>query len=174
MLTKVLSVRKPYQPTRQLWREPGKWISRIITKDAILLTIDQWCTQCRLVNHSYPTLVKNMNDKCGILTSRPIVVWKECICGVIACRDICSWRFAVGTTFSSCLIVSMRAVRASARLVSIGVSRILVSYDRTRGGGLNMQAMSNTKWSRAWRKCLPVKGRSEAVTLDLMIYEYQW
>ena len=63
----------------------------------------------------------------------------------------------VGMTFSSCLIVSMRAVRASARLVSIGVSRIRVSYDRTRGGGFKMQAMSNTKWSRAWRKCLPIQ-----------------
>ena len=51
----------------------------------------------------------------------------------------------VGMTFSSCSIVSMSAVRASARLVSIGVSRILVSYDRTRGGGFKMQAMSSTK-----------------------------
>ena len=51
----------------------------------------------------------------------------------------------VGMTFSSCLIVSMSAVRASARLVSIGVSRILVSYDRARGGGFKVQAISNTK-----------------------------
>jgi hypothetical protein len=67
----------------------------------------------------------------------------------------------VGMTFSSCLIVSMSAVRASVRFVSIGVSRIRVSYDRTRGGGFMMQAMSNTKWSRAWRRCLPMKKKLE-------------
>jgi hypothetical protein len=51
----------------------------------------------------------------------------------------------VGMTFSSCSMVSKSAARASARLVSIRVARILVSYDRTRGGGFKMQAMSNIK-----------------------------
>lgn len=133
----------------------------VVAKDAILLTIDQWCTQCRLANHSCPALVKSVRTDEVLLTSRPIVVWKECMYGVMACKDICSSKFAVGMTVSSCLMVSMSAFRASVRLVSIGVSRILVSYDRTRGGGFKIQAISNTKWSRACRKCLPVKGQSE-------------
>lgn len=62
---------------------------------------------------------------------------------------------AVGTTSSSCFIASRRASFALARLVSIGVFRMRASYDRIYGGGCNIQAASRTKWSRAWRKCLP-------------------
>jgi len=69
-------------------------------------------------------------------------------------------RLAVGTTSSMREIACLKASRASSRLLSMGVLRLRVSYERIYGAGPDIQSMRRAKWSRACRKCFPAQSVS--------------
>lgn len=56
----------------------------------------------------------------------------------------------------TCEMASASAIRALDRLLSMGVLRLRVSYEKTYGPSPPMQSRSRMKWSRACRKCFPM------------------
>ena len=92
----------------------------------------------------------------NVRTSRPNVVSNCCGWGVTAWSVIGAFICVLRITVSRCWIVSTRASRAADRLLSIGVLRFRVSYERTWGCGDEMHFTRRTKWSRAWRRCFPI------------------
>jgi hypothetical protein len=142
---------------------------------------------CNETNHSYQLWVREFSlTGSKVATSLPRDVCNLCGNGVTAFKEMrvsfvnCSvarpWSKLPSTEledsseFRSSMDVWRQDIAAEMER-SIGVSRVLVSYDRTYGGDFARHWMSRSnifvhsyvqltwasklKWSRAWRRCLP-------------------